>query len=461
MAAQLLIYDPEAERACSGNCRCIRQVAQEAFGPGEISIDEIHQLSGAWRGRQPDVVVHRVPAAPTLKDDLRRLRERWTPAPILGAVCGVPQDTPELADLLRYGFDDFFHCPVSEIDLIARLRRWLPRSADARVKAQPALRCLRLETLVGETDIFLQAIGRIPRLAHSTATVLIAGETGSGKELFARAVHYNSDRQSLPFIPVNCGALPDHLVENELFGHVKGAYTDAGAAEKGLLAEADGGTIFLDEVDTLSCSAQAKLLRFLQDREYKPLGSSKVLTSDARVIAASNADLRVLVAQRLFREDLFHRLNILLLHIPSLRERIADIPLLANHFLARFTAQYKRGGLRFSGGAIRKMMAYSWPGNVREMEGLVHRAVVFATGDTITTEDVEIPEPVGARIMDTASGRKDDAMAEFERRYLVDLLAQHHGNVSHAAKAAGKDRRTLQRSLRRHSIQRVAFQNAS
>jgi DNA-binding NtrC family response regulator len=291
------------------------------------------------------------------------------------------------------------------------------------------------------------------------ATVLIGGETGVGKELFARAIHYNGERRSRPFIPINCSALPDHLFENEVFGHARGAYTDAGSAEKGLLGEAEGGTVFFDEIDTLAPSSQAKLLRLLQDREYRPLGSSKSLVADTRVIAATNMDLRELVAEHRFREDLFHRLNVLSLRVPPLRDRLADIPLLATHFLGRYAAQYNRGNLRFSPSALRKMLSYSWPGNVREMEGLLHRAVVFGTGGTVEASDIELPMAAGAARAPAASA-KDDAMGEFERGYLVNLLAEHHGNVSHSARAAGKDRRTFQRLLRKHGIERLAFGHA-
>jgi DNA-binding NtrC family response regulator len=316
-----------------------------------------------------------------------------------------------------------------------------------------------LDLLVGESEAFARAISRIPRVANSSATVLIGGETGVGKELFARAIHYSGERKSRPFLPVNCSALPDQLFENEFFGHAKGAYTDAGNDVRGLVAEAEGGTIFLDEVDALSPSAQAKLLRFLQDREYRPLGSAKILTADIRVIAASNADLQALVAQKVFRGDLFHRLNVLSLQVPPLRERLDDIPLLAAHFLMRFAAQYQRGPFKLSRSALRKLLAYPWPGNVRELEGLLHRAVVFGENDVLDAEDIELP----ARFMaapETACGSKDHAMVEFERSYLRGLLVEHHGNLSQAAKASGKDRRTLQRLLRKHSIERVSFQTA-
>jgi DNA-binding NtrC family response regulator len=457
MAIRLLICDPEIDRGCSGNCRQLLSFAHAALAPDTLEVRETHGCDQDEAGPDPDVVVLRIPSRQTA-GIVGQLRERWSSAIIMAAVCNVPYSAPELATSLR-GFDDFFCCPFLDLDFITRLCRCFPQRLAGRAVRQNALRDLRLDMVVGESEVFVRAIGRIPRLASSDATLLIGGETGTGKELFARAIHYNSDRKSHPFLPVNCAALPDLLFENEFFGHAKGAYTDAGSDVKGLLAEAEGGTIFLDEVDALSHMAQAKLLRFLQDREYRALGSSKTLTADTRVIAASNSDLRALAAQHRFREDLFHRLNILSVEVPPLRERIGDIPLLANYFLVRFAAQYKRGDLRLSYGAMRKLMAYAWPGNVRELEGLLHRAVVFGDNDVIDTDEIELP--VACKIpAESASTSKDHVMEEAERSYLRDLLLEHHGNLSHAAKAAGKDRRTIQRLLRKHSIERVRYQTA-
>jgi DNA-binding NtrC family response regulator len=313
---------------------------------------------------------------------------------------------------------------------------------------------------VGESACFLRVIEKISPLARSEATVLILGETGTGKELFARAIHYHSPRKGKPFIPVNCGALPDHLVENELFGHTKGAFTDASSAEKGLLAEAEGGTLFLDEIDTLSASAQVKLLRFLQDREYRPLGSAKSRIADVRIIAATNADLRQQVQAKRFREDLYYRLKILSLSLPPLRERVEDIPLLATHFLTRYGSQYGQGSVRLSSGALQKLRAYPWPGNVRELEGVIQQAVILASSSTLRPDDLDLPSPYPSRVSEGDSFReaKTQAIGQFERAYLIDLLATHEGNVTRAAKSAGKERRAFQRLLQKYDLNRCAFQ---
>jgi transcriptional regulator with PAS, ATPase and Fis domain len=296
-------------------------------------------------------------------------------------------------------------------------------------------------------------------VAHTDATVLISGETGTGKELIARAIHYQSARRGKPFISVNCGALPDHLVENELFGHVRGAYTDASSPEKGLVAEAETGTLFLDEVDTLSLAAQVKLLRFLQDREYRPLGSAKSHTADVRIIAATNADLLQQIQAQRFREDLYYRLNIIALRLPPLRERTEDIPLLASHFLHRYARHYGRASLRLSGDALYKLVMHAWPGNVRELETVIQRAVILASSPVLRPVDIDLPHSSQNSVSEAQSFREAKArvIEQFERTYLHNLLAAHEGNVTHAAKEAGEVRRSLQRLMKKYGLTRHAF----
>lgn len=328
------------------------------------------------------------------------------------------------------------------------------------------------ETLIGRSGNFLDVVCKIPRLAGCHATVLISGETGTGKDLYARAIHYQSARKGRPFVPVNCAALPDHLVESELFGHIRGAFTDAACDRKGLLEEAEGGTLFLDEVNSLSLSAQGKLLRFLQDREYRPLGSNKQRTGDVRIIAATNRDLRFLVQELRFRADLYHRLNILSVYLPPLRERPEDILVLAHHFLAAFGNEHGRPGLGLSAAARQKLLTYHWPGNVRELQSVIQRSVILSASVQLESEDIDLPSdeqvapadqpPTGRAGCASEEGlrfgdAKLKAMQEFERGYLVNLLAQYAGNLTQAAKAAGTGRRSLQRLLQRHHLDRRAF----
>jgi two-component system response regulator AtoC len=313
--------------------------------------------------------------------------------------------------------------------------------------------------LVGDSAPFLQVIAQALRVAPADATLLLAGETGTGKELVARAVHYCSPRQGHPFVPVNCGALPEALVENELFGHTKGAYTDASSPEPGLVAEAEGGTLFLDEVDTLSAAAQVKLLRFLQDRAYRPVGSARSRSANVRIIAATNAELWAQVQARRFREDLYYRLQVIALRLPPLRERSEDIPRLAMHFLRRYGSQYGRGPQQFSAAAVHKLLAYLWPGNVRELETVIHRAVLLTSAAVLHADDLEIPGPHPPAWSPEESFRaaKARVIAQFERTYLTTLLASSRGNVTRAAQQAGKERRAFTRLLHKYDVQQGAF----
>jgi DNA-binding NtrC family response regulator len=274
-------------------------------------------------------------------------------------------------------------------------------------------------------------------------------------------IHYHSPRQAKPFVPVNCGALPDPLVENELFGHAKGAYTDASAPKKGLVAEAEEGTLFLDEVDTLSPAAQVKLLRFLQDREYRPLGSATSRSANVRILAATSADLQQQVQMKQFREDLYYRLNIIPLCLPPLRERTEDIPLLAVHFLHHYRDHYRIGPLRFSAEALHKLVAYPWPGNVRELETVIQRAVLFAASPILQPEDLALPSPAQGVVVEGESFREGKArvIEQFERTYLHNLLAAHEGNITRAAQHAGEVRQSLQRLLKKHQMDRRIFQD--
>ncbi len=323
--------------------------------------------------------------------------------------------------------------------------------------------------LIGRAPAFLAAMAVIRKLAACDATVLIEGETGTGKELAARAIHYLSKRGGAPFIPVNCGALPDTLVENELFGHVRGAFTDARESQNGLISRAEGGTLFLDEIESLSAKAQVVLLRFLQDGAYRPLGGRTVLAGNARVVAASNVDIAELMKSGAFRQDLLYRLTILTLRMPALRERPGDAHVLAEHFMRQFMCRYGRPESRLDPQFLGELASRPWPGNVRELENLVHRAFLMAEGSVVRLPAAPAPvhraaaehayEPIPIRLPPAQSFRHAKALvvAEFEREFIKRALAESGGNVSAAARMIGKERRAFGRLLRKHGIDRASF----
>jgi two-component system response regulator GlrR len=253
---------------------------------------------------------------------------------------------------------------------------------------------------------------------------------------------------------VNCGSIPTELVENELFGHVKGAFTGAFESYTGLIHGAHNGTLFLDEIDCLPLQAQVKLLRFLQDREYRQLGSAKTNQADVRIIVASNLDLEKMVSEGKFRQDLFYRLNIIPLRLPPLHNRQADIPLLARHFLSKYASEFRRPARDFTPGALEKLLLYEWPGNVRELENVVQRAVVFCQQEIIQGADIALPRVESTAPQESLQAAKSKVIAEFEKKYIQGLLLVHQGNISRAAKAAQKNRRAFWELMRKYEIQR-------
>jgi two-component system, NtrC family, response regulator GlrR len=317
--------------------------------------------------------------------------------------------------------------------------------------------------MVGNSVEFHAVQAAIRKFAAVDAPVLIEGETGTGKELVARAIHYSGGRSAGPFIPVNCGALPDQLIVNELFGHQRGAFTDARDDQPGLVALAHTGTLFLDEIDALSLKGQVTLLRFLQDQQYRPLGARRTQQADTRVIAASNRDLERQVAQGEFRLDLLHRLKLLHLTLPPLRERPDDILPLARHFVQRFAQQYGRPQQALDRVSEQALLEHAWPGNVRELENLIHRE--FLMGDTpdlhlasLLSERPEAGNAIPAAAVPFELGfarAKATVVAAFEKAFVIRALAQTGGNVSRAARIVGKERRAFGKLLKKHGVDRA------
>lgn len=370
---------------------------------------------------------------------------------------------------IAYRCGEFVSWPCESHELAFRLRRIYPTSCGEETCSendQFAARFVRFN-LLGRSPPFLQTLQLLARLAPLEAPVFIIGETGTGKELSARAIHCLSKRRNFPFVPVNCAGIPDTLVENELFGHAKGAYTDANEAERGLVTQAQGGTLFLDEVEVLSAKAQGTLLRFLQDLEYRPLGSGVSRKADVRLIAATNVSLGTLVEREDFRKDLLYRLNVLSLQLPPLRNRPGDIALLAGEFVRRFSAKYSEPIKNFHPRTLVWMQDYSWPGNIRELENVIHRAFVTTAGNEIQIDDGFMTRGLAdqsttAETRFTCSHKnfnraKAEAIAQFERQYLDQLMTETHGNVTLAARLGGKERRALGKLLRKHGIDRHRY----
>lgn len=319
--------------------------------------------------------------------------------------------------------------------------------------------------MIGNSPAFRDVVELIGKIARCDAPVLIEGETGTGKELAARAIHYRSPRREGPFIPVNCGAIPDSLIENELFGHRRGAFTDARSDHSGLIDHGQHGAIFLDEVDALTPKAQVTLLRFLQDQQYRPLGGPQEKRADVRILAASNADLAELTEAGRFRRDLLYRLEIMHLRLPPLRERNGDSLLLAEHFLAECATRFGRGEKRLDHSTITWFETYAWPGNVRELENLICREYLLADGPLIAIAPPGVrtrgcnPQQhpgVEAGALDF-SRAKAQAIADFERLYLMRVITASRGNVTRAAVMAGKERRAFGKLLKKHGIDKLRY----
>jgi DNA-binding NtrC family response regulator len=357
-------------------------------------------------------------------------------------------------ETIKEGAYDYISKPFKLDDIKLTVRRALDhkRLLKENLQLRQALKAQhQLENIVGRSAAMLEVYKIVARVASSSSTVLIWGESGTGKELIARAIHYNSPRAEKPFIVVDCGALAETLLESELFGHMKGAFTGAIANKKGLLEEADGGTCFLDEMGDIGPSLQAKLLRFLQEREIRRVGGREGIKLDVRVIAATNKDLDALITDHKFREDLFYRLSVVSITLPPLRERKEDIPLLTEYFLAKYALRNQKNISHTSPESLSLLCQYPWPGNVRELEHVIEQAVA------LTTNPVLLPEDLPPKFRGAAIARDDDrggssTLREGVKRHIQSVLKQAKGNKKLAAQLLGINRRTLYRLAERYEI---------
>ncbi|MCS6817306.1 MAG: sigma-54 dependent transcriptional regulator [Blastocatellia bacterium] len=359
-------------------------------------------------------------------------------------------------EAVRLGADDYLSKPLQLDDVKMRIERALERRRlQARVAdlQQQLTERYRFGNIIGKSKPMQELFRVLERVARSSATVLIVGRTGTGKELVARAIHYNSPRANGPFVDINCGALPAELLESELFGHVRGAFTGATESRPGLFEVAHGGTLFLDEVDALKPDLQVKLLRALQEKVIRRVGGRENIPVDVRIIAATNQDLEEAVRRGEFREDLYYRLNVVTLYLPELRERREDIPLLVEHFLERYARENGQPLRRFSTEAMRLLMSYSWPGNVRELQNAVEYALTMSSEPILTIRDLP-PHISGIAPLERSAPpeREPRTLAEVEKRHILRILEETGGNHAKAAEILGIDRRTLYRKLQKYQI---------
>jgi len=386
---------------------------------------------------------------------LQRLRERQVDAQVV--LISGHGNIESAVRAIKLGAFDFVEKPLSLEKTVLVIRNALrQRKLEAENLALRA-RVDKTQTMVGESYAIRQLREQVAMAAPTNGRVLIYGENGTGKELVARTVHQLSRRRSGPFIEVNCAAIPEELIESELFGHVRGAFTGAVSDRRGKFEAADGGTLFLDEIGDMSVKTQAKVLRVLQEQTLEPIGGTQRIKVDTRVIAATNKDLQGEIRAGHFREDLYFRLNVIPIFVPPLRERQEDIPLLADHFMAEFAREYGRRAKRFEPGARIALQQYPWPGNVRELRNVIERLMIMAPGDAISAADLGFLDPSGLTrpIGDTPAAERmtlHEARDRFERELILRTLAEQQGNMSRTAEVLGVERSNLYRKMKAFGI---------
>jgi DNA-binding NtrC family response regulator len=380
-------------------------------------------------------------------ETLRELRKRGKDLPVI--IMTAYGTIERAVEAMKTGADDFITKPFDPDHLALVVGKALER-----MRLKSAVECLAAEVgeryrlVAGTSQLMARTVEEAKKAATSKATVLLLGESGTGKELFARSIHAWSDRRSSPFVPINCVGLSKELLESELFGHERGAYTGAHQLKKGKMELADGGTVFLDEVGDISRELQTKLLRFLQEREFERLGGIQPISVDVRIVAATNRDLEQAVKDGQFREDLYHRLNVIAITLPPLRARKEDIPILAAHFLQRFSQETKKPFSDITAEAQKKLGAYHWPGNVRELANVIERAVVLGEGPALMPD--HLPSRIAAKQTESPANQTSyhEAVNAHRRQLILNALAEAEGNRAAAAKALGLHRTHLMKLMK-------------
>jgi len=445
--AKILVVDDEPNMVALFK-QILARAGYDVVGAGSLA-----EGTAALGEQVFDVVISDLALGDGSGIDLLKVASRGQPqAPfILVTAYGTVESAVEA---MKLGAFDYITKPFQNEEMKILVEKALRHSDLSR-----QVRQLRRE--VGSRYGFANIIGKskpmqalfdlVERIAATNSTILITGESGTGKEMFAKAIHYNSDRRDRPFVAVDCGVIPENLMESELFGHTRGAFTGADSAKRGLFAEADTGTIFLDEIGNMPTPLQAKLLRVLQEREIKPVGSTDVLRVDVRIIAATKEDLRSAVDQGTFRNDLFYRLSVIPLVIPPLRQRREDIPLLVDHFLDKISRANKIERKELDPAVLNKLISYDWPGNVRELENVIERLVLISSTNTIGL-DMLPPEISDASADSAADSLLSSQVAGAERESIVRALERAGGNRTKAAKLLGISRASLYNKMRQYDI---------
>lgn len=383
---------------------------------------------------------------------LARIRLDWPEVAVI--IMTAFSSISSAVEAMKLGAEDYIGKPFQLDELAITVEKALERLSLRRevkeLRAEVRDR-YNFSNIVGRSKPMQQLFEVIRRIAaRRDASALIVGSTGTGKELVARAIHYNSDRKDAPFMPINCSAIPETLLESELFGHQKGAFTGAHETRRGLIEEAQGGTVFLDEINTLSTNLQVKLLRVLQERVVRRVGGRENIPIDIRLVSASNQNLEDAVKRGEFRQDLFYRLNVVPVRLPDLKDRREDIALLVHHFLQKFAQQHGEAPRRFSNEAMRALMTHTWPGNVRELENAVEHALTMGSGEMLMPEDLPVSVTAPERDIVDEAALDNVTLAEVERRYILRILEKMDSHQIKTAQVLGIDRRTLYRRLRQY-----------
>ena len=456
MSARILVVDDE---------EIVLRSCRRALGDGQRVVDTVSSGAEALKrieeGRYDVVLLDIMMPDIDGLQVLQRVKESHPDLEVI-MVTGLSQIGTAVR-AMKLGAFDYLPKPFDPdelalvVDRAVERRRLLQENVSMQGEAGSKY---RFENIIGSSPRMQAVFRLIAQCAPTNTTVLITGESGTGKELIARAIHYNSLRKDQPIVPVDCMSLSENLLESELFGHVKGAFTGAVANKRGLLEVAEGGSVFLDEVGNIPLSIQAKLLRVIQEREFKAVGDTRTQSANIRLICATNRDLRAMVAEGAFRDDLFYRINIFPIRVPALRERREDIPALAHHFLKECSAEIGKPVARFSDDAMALLTSYDWPGNVRELENAVHRAVILASDEVVRKAhlaDLGAPSTAaaprtGEELKRIKKAAREKSVEEIEKAFVLEALKRNAWNVTRSAEETGMQRANFQALMKKHGI---------